>query len=487
MVLQAFFLHLISMRNVYGAHTLWTLMGIAGRLAEGMGLHCDGIYLGLPPFDTEIRRRLWWQIKMLDSKFAELAGHARIKNVTEDSQMTYMPSNVNDNQIYPGMSLFPVETEGFTDMCFCCLMSEFIRFWTRHAARRRAEHGEDATLWDNYGSKSDIAEMDRAVDELKQVLDKNYVRNCDPTRPVQLITLIMARTAPNHMHFIAHHPRRWGRDEDIPDSERQYVWDLAIKQLETEVMIKSNRQFDRFAWYISSFFPWAQAIYILDCLRSNPLLSCAAKAWQLIGQLYHHCPDLISKKKLICVALGNLCLKAHNARIAALEQQGKSVVRIPNYITALRSLREGGNFQSESQERRHYRLNDDLHLRVTTSTCMPSSDDSRQTDSLSTPSTSRTFIEKKKDTRMRSVDQSKFPIVAINGQPQANNCEYVASPDDVHDESCALSAYADDSIALENNIPPETENCINDVGLEFIDWEQWDVLLQDWNGSFPGS
>ena len=39
-----------------------------------MGLHRDGELLGLKPFETEMRRRLWWQIIMLDSKYAILSG-----------------------------------------------------------------------------------------------------------------------------------------------------------------------------------------------------------------------------------------------------------------------------------------------------------------------------------------------------------------------------------------------------------------------------
>ena len=31
-----------------------------------MGLHRDGSKLGLKPYDTEMRRRCWWQIVVLD-------------------------------------------------------------------------------------------------------------------------------------------------------------------------------------------------------------------------------------------------------------------------------------------------------------------------------------------------------------------------------------------------------------------------------------
>jgi Fungal specific transcription factor domain len=57
-VLQALVLHLLSVRDIYELHTVWTLTGVAIRIAEGMGLHRDRTSLGLPPFEAEIRRRI---------------------------------------------------------------------------------------------------------------------------------------------------------------------------------------------------------------------------------------------------------------------------------------------------------------------------------------------------------------------------------------------------------------------------------------------
>jgi hypothetical protein len=62
-VLQALTLHLYTIRLSYGPRTVWTLTGVVVRIAKAMGLHRDGAELGLPPFEAEIRRRIWFQIK----------------------------------------------------------------------------------------------------------------------------------------------------------------------------------------------------------------------------------------------------------------------------------------------------------------------------------------------------------------------------------------------------------------------------------------
>jgi hypothetical protein len=43
-----------------------TLTGLAIRIAHSLGLHRDGTNFDVSPFDTEMRRRCWWQICVLD-------------------------------------------------------------------------------------------------------------------------------------------------------------------------------------------------------------------------------------------------------------------------------------------------------------------------------------------------------------------------------------------------------------------------------------
>jgi hypothetical protein len=64
-VVQAFIIYLLSMRMLYDASTMWVLAGVASRLAQSLGLHRDGSTLGLSPFDTEMRRRLWCKSRPL--------------------------------------------------------------------------------------------------------------------------------------------------------------------------------------------------------------------------------------------------------------------------------------------------------------------------------------------------------------------------------------------------------------------------------------
>jgi hypothetical protein len=57
---QAFVLFLVCVRRHDDTRFVWSLTGLALRIAQSLGLHRDGTKFGLSPFDTEMRRRLWW-------------------------------------------------------------------------------------------------------------------------------------------------------------------------------------------------------------------------------------------------------------------------------------------------------------------------------------------------------------------------------------------------------------------------------------------
>lgn len=478
LALQAFHLHLISTRNVYGPHTTWTLMGIANRLAEGMGLHRDGIHQALPPFETEMRRRVWWQLKLFDAKIAELTGHARFRNISQDPQLTQVPTNVNDDQLYPGMLSLPGESGEVTSMCFSSLLCEFTHFWTKHAANMRARHGKDATLWDNYESKSEIAEKDQEIGQLEQILQRKYIRGCDPTQPAQLLTLIVASNATATMKFISHHPRRWASNGDVPDAERQFVWELAVKLLETDITINSNRQLDRFAWHTSTYFPWAQAIHVLDCLRASPFLPDAAKAWRLIGDVFKYRSELLLERKLLNVAFGNLCLKAYNSRQAALMQHGKLISSgTPVYITTLRAQREAAS------TRRRSKRDQQAHQQTATIVNpqhLAFSETIQQSNTIPT--------QNRNNTSLQSAEPYKLHSSSTNlEQNQGNSSNGTSwSFANYHDETVVPSTL-DGDMALDIDLLLEQGNNLDDAGVQPIDWDQWDLLIENWNGSLTKS
>ena len=70
-ILQSFVIFLILLRRNDDARKIWTLTGLVVRIAQTLGIHRDGSHFGLSPFEVEMRRRLWWQICVLDARSSE--------------------------------------------------------------------------------------------------------------------------------------------------------------------------------------------------------------------------------------------------------------------------------------------------------------------------------------------------------------------------------------------------------------------------------
>ena len=336
-VLQALILHLVSVRNIYEPRIVWSMTGVAVRIGQSMGLERDGISLNLPPFEAELRRRIWWLLKNHDFRIAELCGLPRYRDFDIGADATKGPTNINDDQLYPGMSSMPAETSTMTDALLIVVRQEFSRFAAGRIAKLRQE-----------GNKSNLfgprliqrAEMDEAFRELEKMLEMKYLRYCDPSQPLHLMTMLFARSAICNLRLLGHHPRSWASLEQTPLAERMLVWECSFKQLEQYNMLQSNPLLKQFAWLAGYVLQWHALIHVLDTLRAEPHMEQAKEAWELIESIYEHSPDMIiDMRKPIHVAVGNLCLKAYGARDVAL-QKGSNPLPTPEFILQLRHRRD---------------------------------------------------------------------------------------------------------------------------------------------------
>ncbi|KAI9667771.1 MAG: hypothetical protein M1821_000590 [Bathelium mastoideum] len=339
-VLQALVLHLLSVRDSYEPRAIWTLTGVAIRIAQGMGLERDGVFLDLPLYEAEMRRRVWWQLKLHDFRAAELCGLAKFRDLDMGTESTKWPTNVNDDQLYPGMVSLRVPSNTLTDVVFIAFRCELANFAAGRIATLR-QQGKNASQWTLDSSQNDRPEVKKAFRELEETLETKYLRYCDPSQPLHLVTMLVARYGMNVVRFSTHHPRRWVSLEQTPPSERQFVWEVSVKLLEQHNVAQTNPLLKQFAWHAAYFRHWHAFIHVLDTLRADPVKTDADKAWQLIGDTYENTPDMIlDMKKPIHVAVGNLCLKAYSEREIALQNRNIGPPPTPECILQLRQQRE---------------------------------------------------------------------------------------------------------------------------------------------------
>lgn len=335
-VLQALVIYLLAVRDVYEPRAVWSLTGVALRIAQSMGLERDGVDLGLPPFETEMRRRIWWQLKMHDFRTAELCGMGKFQDLHGGAERTKWPTNIDDDQLYPGMALLATESNKLTDAVFVSMKCELLNYAANSITNLR-QQGRTSSPWDPHPRDGDAADIDGSFREIEELLENKYIRYCDASQPLHLMAMLMARSSINIICFMLHHPRRWASQEETPLSERRLVWEICIRLLEQHNMLQSNPILKQFAWHASYYQQWHAIIHILDSLRADPLNPDADKAWKYIATTYENNPDMVfDMRKPIHLAVGNLCVKTYANCEAALQNKNSNPSPAPQFISQLR-------------------------------------------------------------------------------------------------------------------------------------------------------
>ncbi|PWY63062.1 C6 transcription factor [Aspergillus eucalypticola CBS 122712] len=157
-VLQATILFLTSLRGEDDAAFAWVMTAAVHRIAQGLGLHRDGTYLGLNPFGAEVRRRIWWELYLLDCQSS--AFRAVGTQIKEGTYETKLPRNIHDSDIPLESRSFHNERSSFTDVTFCLI---------RYLHSSSGGHGKDSSL-DRWVTATLIAHLPEGMSAAEQTL-----------------------------------------------------------------------------------------------------------------------------------------------------------------------------------------------------------------------------------------------------------------------------------------------------------------------------
>ncbi|KAK1636052.1 fungal-specific transcription factor domain-containing protein [Colletotrichum phormii] len=119
--LQALTYYVCFLRSHNASRASWALIPLVVRLAQALHLHRDGINPTLPPFEAEMRRRLWWMIVVLDIRAAEDRGTEAA--IPRQSYNTRLPFNLDDDDFGPATTNPLEDRTGPTEMTFCLCTS----------------------------------------------------------------------------------------------------------------------------------------------------------------------------------------------------------------------------------------------------------------------------------------------------------------------------------------------------------------------------
>ncbi|KAJ5748300.1 uncharacterized protein N7511_009996 [Penicillium nucicola] len=343
MVLQAYFLYLINLRLCIDPRSLFCLIGIAVRMATRIGLHRDGAQFGLSPFNTEQRRRLWWQVVVLDKRIAEITG-SPINALSSSGADCQYPLNVNDTDLHPQSKEPPVQSPGLTEMTFALTRIEITVASAPDGIRPNPKVPKTAPL-SNDSSTTDSTIQNsnpntpESLNRYFEHMETIYLKQCDTKVPIQLFTLLMTRVSMHKLRVLDFVCR--GASSPDPGQERQDAAFLAaIQMLESDNTVHSTESLRGLVWYSQMHIPLPGYIFLANELRHRITGDLCERAWDAICQSHYHQDLSRNLRSPLHVALAHSLLKAWGAR-ERVELEGGRVLQAPALVASLREALPG--------------------------------------------------------------------------------------------------------------------------------------------------
>ena len=254
---------------------MWILNGLALRIAHSLGLHRDGTVLGLPPFQTEIRRRLWWHLVSRDSRAGEDYGLENTHSLLLASGVN-MPSNLDDTDLHPDMQLLPKAKEGWTTMTFALIKIDLAKTLQMLAA---------------IASSSSPSSPPDEITRAQIIKDANARRekmlvHCNPVIPQHRLTIFYTEFILQKLDFVSKLQwnllRRAGSNADFA-SEQNLVEALDI--LEPRLQAE-DALLQQFAWIRKAYPQYHVVMYVLWHLCVKPEGPSTDRAWGIVEAIF---------------------------------------------------------------------------------------------------------------------------------------------------------------------------------------------------------
>lgn len=313
--MQAFALFLLVVRRHDESRFCWAMTSLAVRLAQGMGIHRDGEQFGLPPFETEMRRRVWWVIMSVDLRSTE--EHGSELAIADGTFDTRIPLNINDADISPDSTAMPPEREGRTDMA-AAIVRYSICSLTRQFQIPFGAHGVKCDL------PTLIAKEKKLLD-LYQSVQQKYLRDValDEADRLYYVVAMIARVIIGKASLVLYGQLLFpGAEQQLTAEIRQRLFVGAISMIECSVRLGTDRSCRQYRWLLKSYTSLHTMSYTVVEICRRPWTPLVERAWKAITEFEHHPLQLPSKGEHVAVTipLRKLFLRAQRHREAEIKR-----------------------------------------------------------------------------------------------------------------------------------------------------------------------
>jgi hypothetical protein len=326
----------LCIRRYTDPRSLFCFIGIAVRIATRLGLHRDGAQFGLPPFEVEMRRRLWWQIVILDKRLAEITG-STITALSSTGGDCRPPLNINDTDLNVHAKDPPTPYPGPTEMLFCLTRTEMTTAAVTNGVRPLPSLGKTRFQYSPSPTTPDLSHnLPLDLENYRNHIETVYLKHCDPKIPLHFFTLMMMRQDLCKLRVIDFLTRCVSADT-LEAGERDALFIEAIRVLEYDNLIQGADMLRGFIWYTSIYFPFPAYMLLTSELRHRTTGELCERAWAAICENHDRRGLIRNMKSPMHLMLGSMFVKAWDAREAAELQLGRSIAA-PKLVNMLRQM-----------------------------------------------------------------------------------------------------------------------------------------------------
>ncbi|EAW12030.1 Zn(II)2Cys6 transcription factor [Aspergillus clavatus NRRL 1] len=319
--LTALYLYLLSIRPDTDPMSLSSLLGVAIRIAQRMGVHNDFIYGKYSVLDAEMHRRLWWSLILFDSRICEMSDHKTATLAPTWDCRT--PLNVNDSELQPEMTTPPASNDRPTESLFAVVRSELADFVRHSAFHLDLTNPSLKPLVTRFGTSYEAEKFN----ELERTIEEKYLTFSNLENPLHYMTIWTMRAYLAKNRLLQHYARTSTASVQQTETQRKIAISHALRMLECDTNLMTSPLISGYRWFVHFHFPLPAYIHILQDLKRRPEENDADRAWEVMSNNYE-VRFMNSKQddKPFFVIFSRIVFQAWEARENLARQQQRALV-----------------------------------------------------------------------------------------------------------------------------------------------------------------
>ncbi|KAJ4137280.1 hypothetical protein NW768_002862 [Fusarium equiseti] len=312
--LTALFLYLVSVRSGSHPKSISSMLAVAIRIAERMGIQSEARNTRCSILEAELRRRLWWSLVLFDSRVSALGDHK--PTTLTPTWDCALPTNVSDSELREETKSPPKPQDQATEAIFTIVKAEIGEYYRNSPFYIAFTNPVMKPLAKKLPPGGDIT--------LEKTIEDKYLRFCDPDNRLHFMTMWTARSNIMNCRLMNEYLVYLDSSVQYTAERQEAAVAHALRWLECDTKLSSSPLTKNFRWYLQLFFPFPAYIRVIQHLKGQPFSDQTERAWRIMHENYscRAAPDADAPSPVFRPFI-NIILYAWDTVRAAYEKAGR--------------------------------------------------------------------------------------------------------------------------------------------------------------------